>query len=196
MPEVDEEIKTIRKSFPVTGMSCASCAISVETMLQAEPGVINAGVNFANSSASVEYDPDVADVNHFKQTIQSIGYDLVIEDNESSSDELEKQKQSGYQTLRKRTVLSIIFSIPIVVIGMFLPNIPYADFLMWALATPVVFIFGQQFFINAWKQAKHRSANMDTLVALSTGIAYGFSVFNTLYPEFWTTRGIGSSRLL
>ena len=61
---------------------------------------------------------------------------------------------------------------------------------MWALATPVVFIFGKQFFINAWKQAKHRSVNMDTLVALSTGIAYLFSVFNTLYPQFWTSRGL------
>jgi len=192
MTEVDEEVKTIRKSFPITGMSCASCAISVETMLQAEPGVINAGVNFANSSASVEYYPDVADVNHFKQTIQSIGYDLVIEDNKSSSDELEKHNQNEYQKLRKRTILSIIFSVPIVLIGMVFINIPFADFIMWALATPVVFIFGQQFFINAWKQAKHRSANMDTLVALSTGIAYLFSVFNTLYPQFWTTRGLGA----
>ena len=190
MTEVAENINTVKKTFPVTGMSCASCAISVETMLQSEPGVVKAGVNFANSSASVEYDPGVADVNHFKQTIQSIGYDLIIENNESSTDELEKQKQSEYQKLRRRTILSVIFSVPIVLIGMIFTGIPYADFIMWALATPVVFIFGQQFFINAWKQAKHGSANMDTLVALSTGIAYLFSVFNTLYPEFWTTRGL------
>ena len=69
-------------------------------------------------------------------------------------------------------------------------NMPYANYILWVLTTPVVLIFGQQFFINAWKQAKHRSANMDTLVALSTGIAYGFSVFNTLYPQFWTGRGL------
>jgi len=69
-------------------------------------------------------------------------------------------------------------------------NIPYANLIMWALATPVVFIFGKQFFVSAWKQAKHRSANMDTLVALSTGIAYLFSVFNTVYPQFWTSRGL------
>ena len=197
MPEVDEDVITIKKTFPVTGMSCASCAISVETMLQSEPGVINAGVNYANSSASVEYDPALADINHFKNSIQSIGYDLITEDNEESSGALEEQKQSEYQTLRKRTILSVIFSVPIVIIGMVFMNlptgqagIPYADFIMWVLATPVVFIFGQQFFVNAWKQAKHRSANMDTLVALSTGIAYLFSVFNTLYPQFWTGRGL------
>jgi len=190
MTEVDEEIKTIRKSFPVTGMSCASCAASVESTLKEEPGVKNAAVNYANSTASVEYFSGVADVNHFKKSVQSSGYDLIIEENETSSDELEKQKQSAYQKLRNRTILSIIFSVPIVLIGMVFTSIPFADFIMWALATPVVFIFGQQFFINAWKQAKHRSANMDTLVALSTGIAYLFSVFNTLYPQFWTTRGL------
>ncbi len=190
MTEVDEDVITIKKTFPVTGMSCASCAASVETTLKDEPGVINAAVNYANSSASVEYAPNIADIQHFKKAVQSSGYDLIIENNETVTDELEKQKQSHYQQLRKRTILSIIFSVPIVLIGMVFMNVPYANFIMWALATPVVFIFGKQFFINAFKQAKHRSVNMDTLVALSTGIAYLFSVFNTLYPKFWTSRGL------
>ena len=84
----------------------------------------------------------------------------------------------------------MIIAAPIVAIGMFGMNIPYANYIMWALATPVVFVFGSQFFSGAWKQAKHFSANMDTLVALSTGIAYLFSVFNTLYPGFWARRGL------
>jgi Cu2+-exporting ATPase len=184
------KIKTIKKSFPVTGMSCASCASSVETTLKGEPGVIHAAVNYANGEASVEYEPAVADVHHFKQAVQASGYDLVIEETENSKEELDKQKENYYHTLRKRTILSVIFSVPIVLIGMIFTNIPYASFIMWALATPVVLIFGKQFFINAWKQAKHGSANMDTLVALSTGIAYLFSVFNTLYPQFWTSRGL------
>ncbi|HET7117796.1 MAG TPA: heavy metal translocating P-type ATPase [Hanamia sp.] len=190
MPEVDEEVITIKKTFPVTGMSCASCAASVETTLKEEPGVIKAAVNYANSSASVEYAPGVADIQHFKKSVQSSGYDLIIENNETITDELEKQKQTYYQQLRKRTILSIIFSFPIVLIGMVFMNILFANFIMWALATPVVFIFGKQFYISAWKQARHRSVNMDTLVALSTGIAYLFSVFNTLYPQFWTSRGL------
>ncbi|HUZ59277.1 MAG TPA: heavy metal translocating P-type ATPase [Hanamia sp.] len=190
MSEVDKDVMTIKKTFPVTGMSCASCAASVETTLKEEPGVINAAVNYANSSASVEYAPNIADIQHFKKSVQSSGYDLIIENNETVTDELEKQKQSDYQKLRKRTILSIIFSVPIVLIGMVFMNIPYANVIMWALATPVVFIFAKQFFISAFKQAKHRSVNMDTLVALSTGIAYLFSVFNTVYPQFWTSRGL------
>ncbi|MEO8822493.1 MAG: heavy metal translocating P-type ATPase [Ginsengibacter sp.] len=190
MSEVDEEVITIKKTFPVTGMSCASCAASVETTLKEEPGVIKAAVNYANSSVSVEYASEVADIQHFKKSVQSSGYDLIIEDNETVTDELEKQKKTYYQQLRKRTILSIIFSFPIVLMGMVFMNLPYANFIMWALATPVVFIFGKQFYISAWKQARHRSVNMDTLVALSTGIAYLFSVFNTLYPQFWTSRGL------
>ena len=190
MRQNDIDIKTIKKSFPVTGMSCASCAASVEGTLKQERGVVNAAVNYANSSASVEYDPHLADVNHFKQSVQSSGYDLIIEEDESALEKLADLKKSHYQTLRKRTILSVIFSVPIVFIGMLFMNIPYADFIMWILATPVVLIFGKQFFINAWKQAKHRSANMDTLVALSTGIAYLFSVFNVLYPQFWTSKGL------
>ncbi|MEJ7678320.1 MAG: hypothetical protein WKG06_10755 [Segetibacter sp.] len=83
--------------------------------------------------------------------------------------------QKKYQTLKNKTIGAVLLSIPVVIIGMFFMNMPYANYIMWALATPVVIIFGQQFFVNAWKQAKHRSANMDTLVALSTGVAYLFS---------------------
>lgn len=84
----------------------------------------------------------------------------------------------------------MILSIPVVVIGMFFMNMPFANEIMWFLSTPVLFWLGRDFYINAWKQAKHRSANMDTLVALSTGVAYIFSVFNTLFPEFWHERGL------
>ncbi len=187
---MDEQI-TIKKSFPVSGMSCASCAASVETTLKEEKGVVNAAVNYANSIAQIEYRPDIADVKHFKRAVQSSGYDLIIEDqNDALENRLSKLKKDQYLTLRKRTFFALLFSIPLVAIGMVFMNMPYANYAMWILATPVVVIFGRQFFINAWKQAKHRSANMDTLVALSTGIAYLFSVFNTLYPQFWTSRGL------
>ena len=94
MPDVDEDIITIKKSFPVTGMSCASCAASVETTLKEEPGVVNAAVNYANSSASVEYIPNVADINHFKQSVQSSGYDLIIEDNDGVMETLAELKEN------------------------------------------------------------------------------------------------------
>jgi len=103
---------------------------------------------------------------------------------------MEELHAKKFRSLKIKTYSSIILSIPVVIIGMFFMNIPFANYIMWILATPVVFVFGKQFFINAWKQLKHRSANMDTLVAMSTGIAYLFSVFNILYPQFWLNKGI------
>ncbi len=183
-------VDTVKKAFPVTGMSCASCAVSAESTLASQPGVLKAAVNFASSSVQVEYLPTIIAPTQLKSSLQSVGYDLVIEDESEAGETLEQLHHQQLRSLKQRTLWSVALSIPLVVIGMFLMNIPYANYIMWALATPIVLIFGRQFFINAWKQARHRSANMDTLVALSTGIAYVFSVFNTVYPQFWHSRGL------
>src|SRR5690606_7237112 len=89
-----------------------------------------------------------------------------------------------------RTIWSAILAVPVVVIGMFLMDLRYGNLISFFLTAPVVFYFGRSFFINAWRQARHGKANMDTLVALSTGIAFLFSAFNTFFPEFWLSRGI------
>ena len=178
---------SVKKNFPVTGLSCASCAISVESMLKAQKGVLDASVNYANSSAWVEYMPATASVSDFKSAIQSIGYDLLIE--EESHDHQEEMQHIHYKKLKTNTLWASILAFPVVVIAMFLMNIPYANWIMLVLATPVIGWFGRSFFINAFNQAKHGKANMDTLVALSTGIAYLFSVFSTFFPEFWHNRG-------
>ncbi|HEY0060249.1 MAG TPA: heavy metal translocating P-type ATPase [Flavisolibacter sp.] len=183
-------VDTVKKNFPVTGMSCASCAVSAESTLVSQPGVLKAVVNFASSSVQVEYLPTIITSAELKSSLQSIGYDLVIEEENEAGETLEELHRQQLKSLKQRTVWSVALSIPLVIIGMFLMNIPYANYIMWALATPIVLVFGRQFFINAWKQARHRSANMDTLVALSTGIAYVFSVFNTVYPQFWHSRGL------
>ncbi|MBV7529931.1 heavy metal translocating P-type ATPase [Chitinophaga sp. sic0106] len=180
----------IKKTFPITGLSCASCAVSAESMLSATPGVIHVGVNFANASATVEYEPQQVTLQQLKSAVQSIGYDLVTDESPEAAEALEDLHQQQFRTLKKKAVWSIIFSVPLVIIGMFFMDIPYGNYIMWALSTPVVLVFGRQFFVNAWRQAKHRNANMDTLVALSTSIAYIFSVFNTLYPEYWHSRGL------
>jgi Cu2+-exporting ATPase len=184
------DVETIKQTFPVTGMSCASCAISAETIVAAQQGVVKSAVNFANASLQVEYIPTITSPEKLKQAVQSVGYDLVIEDSKEAKEALDDLHRQRLESLKQRTILSIIFSLPLVGISMFFMNIPYANYIMWALATPVVLIFGRQFFINAYKQAKHRSANMDTLVALSTGIAYLFSVLNTVYPQFWHSKGL------
>ena len=187
---IKDAVTTIIKQFPVTGMSCASCAVSVENVLSAQRGILHAHVSYANNSAQVEYAPSITSPDQMKAIVQAAGYDMVIEDTEEAKEELEKAKKRHFTQLRRRTIGAISLSIPLVLIGMFFMEFPYANYIMWILATPIVAWLGRQFFINAYNQAKHRSANMDTLVALSTGIAYLFSVFNTLFPSFWDSRGL------
>ena len=184
---IKDKIK--KTTFPVLEMTCAACAISVESMLKSTAGVLDAGVNFANQSAWVTYDPDLATPQTLQTAIRAIGYDLVI-DTENQHEVKETAQRKAYEALKKRTIWSSLLSLPVVIIGMFFMNIPYANWIMMALATPVVFYFGRSFFVNAAKQARFRKANMDTLVALSTGIAWLFSAFNTIYPAYWHQRGL------
>lgn len=178
-----------KETFPVLEMTCAACAVSVESMLKSVAGVEDAGVNFANQSAWVSYDPAVATPEILQNTIRSIGYDLVI-DKENQDEVKEQAQQKHYRQIKQRTIWASALSLPIVIIGMFFMNMPYGNWIMMALATPVVFILGRSFYVHAWKQARFGKANMDTLVALSTGIAWLFSAFNTIYPEFWHRRGL------
>ncbi len=184
------EVDTVKKNFPVLNMTCASCASSSQSMLENTVGVVNASVNYANATAQVEYIPTITDAQKLKDAMQSIGYDLMIDESEAAKDELEEVHRKKFESLKRRTIGSVALSIPLVLIAMFFMHLPYANYFMWALATPVVLYFGKQFFIGAWKQAKHRSANMDTLVALSTGVAYLFSVFNTVFPKYWHSKGL------
>jgi P-type Cu2+ transporter len=186
----DIQVKSVKKQFPVTGLSCASCASNVELKLSNQSGVIHAAVNLASQIATVEYLPSEVKPEDLKESIVSIGYDLIIDESANAKEELENLQQKKIRSLRRRTFYSIGLSVPLVAISMLFMDIPYANYIMWAIATPIVVWMGRSFFINGWKQLMHRSANMDTLVALSTGIAYLFSVFNTLFPEFWHRRGI------
>lgn len=204
---VSEAVKTIRdlgygvtsvkKSFPVLQMTCASCAVSVESMLKAQQGVVDASVNYANAKVTIEYIPGIVQTTNLRSAVQSIGYDLLIDESASNDETVENIQKEKFIKLKKKTYWALALSIPVVVIGMFFMNppagragIPYANELMWLLSTPVILWLGRDFYINAWKQARHRSANMDTLVALSTGVAYIFSVFNTLFPHFLHERGL------
>jgi Cu2+-exporting ATPase len=179
----------VKESYPVLEMTCAACAISVESMLKSVPGVSDAGVNFANQSAWVEYDQALVTPVLLQSTIRSIGYDLVI-DKDNQEEVKEQAQRRHYRQVKQRTIWASALSLPVVIIGMFFMDMPNGNWIMMALATPVVFYFGRNFFVNAWKQAKHGKANMDTLVALSTGIAWLFSTFNTLYPAFWHRQGM------
>ena len=181
---------TVQETFPVLGMSCASCAARIDKTLNHQPGVSKAAVNYASGMATVEYDRSQCSPEALQQAVQSAGYDLLIQQDKDILEEAEQAHDKKYRALKFRTTWTIILSVPIVIIGMFFMNMPYANLIMWVLSTPIVFWLGRSFFVSAWKQLKHGSANMDTLVANSTGIAYLFSLFNMFFPDFWLSRGI------
>lgn len=182
-------MNTEKHIYPVTGMSCAGCSASVESMLKSQSGVADAGVNLANQTAWVEFDASQISPVALQQVIRSIGYDLLI-DQENNRSETDKVRADETLKLRNRTIFAGIVTLPVFVLGMFFMNWEYSAWISMVLSFFIVFWFGRYFFVNAWAQAKHLKANMDTLVALSTGIAYFFSVFNTFYPEFWARRGL------
>lgn len=184
------DVTTVKKSFPVLQMTCASCAVSVESMLKAQQGVVDASVNYANAKVFIEFIPGIVQTESLRSAVQSIGYDLLIDESASNDETVENIQKEKFIKLKKKTYWALALSTPVVIIGMFFMNMPYANEIMWIFSTPVILWLGRDFYINAWKQAKHRSANMDTLVALSTGVAYVFSVFNTLFPHFWHERGL------
>lgn len=182
--------KIVKQTFPVLEMSCAACAARVDKTLNKQPGVLSATVNYAAATATVEYDTSLCSPEALKTAIQKAGYDLIVDIQPQEPEEAEHTHTEKLHHQKVRTIWAILLSLPIALIGMFFMDIPYANYIMWILSTPVVFWLGRDFYINAWKQFKHRSANMDTLVANSTGIAYLFSLFNLFYPEFWLERGV------
>ena len=184
------QAKTVRDNFPVLGMSCAACAARVEKALAGQHGVVNASVNYASAVANVEFLTGECSPESLREAVRNAGYDLVTGHPENEAEEVEKINEKKFRTLKSRTVWAAVLSLPVLVAGMFFMDMPYADIIMWILSTPVVFWLGRGFYISAWRQLKHRTANMDTLVASSTGIAYLFSVFNVLFPDFWLSRGI------
>jgi Cu2+-exporting ATPase len=189
---METTLNTHQINLPVTGMSCAACAASVESVLKHTAGIADAGVNYATQSVSVKYDPGAISLHDMDTALQAVGYGLIIEEDESdAAAEQERLQQEHYQEIKRSTIWAGLLSLPVVVIGMFfMDRFAAGNYIMMALTAPVLAFFGRDFYINAWKQAKHGKANMDTLVALSTGIAFIFSVFNTFNPEFWHARGL------
>ncbi|MPR35865.1 heavy metal translocating P-type ATPase [Salmonirosea aquatica] len=189
--ETEIEHTTKKMTLPVTGMSCAGCAVSVESMLKSTPGVSDASVNYANQSVQVNFDPQQVSLSDLDGVLQGIGYGLLLEAEEDDAQAKQQELQeTHYRQIKRRTIGAGALATPVVVLGMFFMNLPYVNYLMLVLTLPVLVFFGKDFFVNAWKQARHGKSNMDTLVALSTGIAFLFSTFNTLYPEYWYTRGL------
>lgn len=182
--------KTVKTIFPVLGMSCAACAARVEKVLAHQPGVYAARINYAAANAAVEYDPARTAPGSLREAVRAAGYDLVTGTGADAAAQAELAQAEHLRQLKSRTLWAMLLALPVMAIAMFFEAMPYAVPAMWLLSTPVVFWLGRGFHIRAWRQLRHGTANMDTLVAVSTGTAYLFSVFNMLFPGFWLARGI------
>ncbi len=174
-------------TYPVLGMGCAACAARVEKAIAGCPGVSKAAVNYAASNVRVAMSADT-NPEDIRKAVLDAGYDLIV-----SGDMARRAAEAAaehYASLKRRALWACLLTLPVVVYGMFLMHAPGADWVSLVLTTVVMFGMGRSFFVNAWRQARHRSANMDTLVALSTGIAWVFSLWNMFAPMFWLSRGI------
>ncbi len=179
-----------KETYKVEGMSCAVCAQSVESMLSSLKGVHTANVNFASASVFIEFDEEQVSEQDFEKSIESIGYKLILGKSNEDIDEIEAKEKKHLTKSKLKAFYSILLALPIFSIAMFFPNIAYANWIMFFLTIPVLTWFGRDFFIITYKQAKNKSVNMDTLVALSTGTAFLFSTFNTFFPDFLISKGI------
>lgn len=180
----------MKQTIPVIGMACASCSANIERKLNELDGINEASVSLPGRSALVDYDPEKISLEKMKSEINGIGYDLVI-DKQTSVEEVEKR---AYTLLKRKTLLSWVFSVAVMCVSMQWINLGSRDIsnqvsLLIALAN--MLYCGRQFYVTSWKQLLHGTANMDTLVALSTGIAFLFSTFNTFWGDaIWASRGI------
>lgn len=177
------------KTLPVLEMSCAVCAGNVENTVKNLPGVTEASVNFAANLLTVTYDPSAISLQKMQATVQKAGYDLVIAEEDPTAVQ-EETARRHYRKLRRNTIGAWVLSIPLALLGMVFMHFPHANWIMMILALAIMLLFGRSFYVNGFRHAVKGSANMDTLVALSTSIAFLFSLFNTLYPRFWLERGL------
>lgn len=180
----------MKQTIPVIGMACSACSANVEKKLNELKGINTASVSLPGRSALVDYDPETISLEQMKAAINGIGYDLVI-DKETSVEEIEKRE---YTLLRRKTILSWIFSIAVMCVSMGwidLHSRTIANQVSLLIALANIVYCGRQFYVSAWKQLLHGTANMDTLVTLSTAISFLFSTFNTFWGDaVWASRGI------
>ena len=180
----------MKQTIPVIGMACSACSANVEKKLSELDGINSASVSLPGRSALIDYDPDVISLEKMKTEIHEIGYDLVI-DKKTSVEEIEKRT---YTLLKHRTLLSWLFAIAVMCVSMRWIDLGSRDIsnqVSLLIALSNMLCCGRQFYVSSWKQLLHGTANMDTLVALSIGIAFLFSSFNTFWGDAaWTSRGI------
>ncbi len=169
-------------------MGCTSCAVRVNKVLQNVEGVSSASVNFSLACASVEYDEKRCSVSALEKSVKDAGYTLTEMEDEDDIDG-DPDRKDSMKTLKTKVIGSVLISLAVMLLC-FVCDCTYASFVQWALSSVALVWCGGVFFRNASLQLKHGMSSMDTLVSLSTGISYVFSVFNLLFPSFWLERGV------
>jgi len=179
-------VATKKSIFPVAGMTCASCVARVEEALSSVPGVVSAGVNLASEKATVEYleGTKFADL---RRAVREAGYELAPE--VQTLEDVTTAAQRETRALRNRLIIAIVLSVSIMVIG-WGPSFVGKPYLLWALATPVQFWAGWRFYRGAWGALRHKTADMNTLIAVGTSAAYFYSMVAVLFPGLFTAGGL------
>lgn len=179
----------ISKTYPVLNMHCAGCANNVEKTVRKLNGIVNASVNLANNTITVFYNGSQITPGEIRAAVLAVGYDLDISETREAADE-EREKGEKFRKMKKHLIGVWGFAAAVFILAMFFPGQIVSHIVQMLLASFVLFYFGRPFYSGAWKQLKNWRSNMDTLVSLSTTIAFLFSLFNVLYPSFWTERGL------
>ncbi len=181
-------MKIVKEIYRIDGMSCASCAASIESMLGSRDGVHYASVNLAAEQVAIEYDTGQITLEQIEKDVSDLGFKLITR--KLSDLEVKDLESARLAELKRRTWISFILSIPVVALAMLFHHLSHVNWIMLVLTAPVLVWSGREFYITAWKRMIHFSANMDSLVALGTGSAFLFSAFNTIFPRVMIRYGL------
>jgi Cu+-exporting ATPase len=188
-PEAPTAASEEQVTLPIAGMSCAACAARIEKTLRRTEGVRQAAVNFAAHRATVDYDPGQTDRRVLIEAIEATGFQVPeapavgrAGSGDEGRDWEQQAREQESQDLHRRLLVALVFGVPVTAVAMLHLDFPGSHWLQWLLTTPVVLYSGRRFFTSAWAALRHRSADMNTLIALGTGAAYLFSVVATLFP--------------
>lgn len=206
----NDNVNLTKVILPVKGLSCASCAASVESMLKSQDGINDVNVNFADKTVLIKYDSEKINIPQMQKVVNSIGYELIDNTvketikkdvhtnmhnhsamkNQNSVHDHSSMMDDSENELKKKFIVALIFSIPLLVLGMVFHKLENVNFMMLLLSLPVIFYAGKDFYVRAFKQATHLKSTMDSLVALGTGAAFILSVVNTFYPKYLIESGL------
>lgn len=180
----------VKKNYPVQGLGCAACVARVETILKDQNGVVSASVSLASRMAQIEFDSDTVSSSELRQAVKNGGYDLLVDDTMEAEEKAEALQALEYSRLKRDCLIAVLVAAAMMFLSMVVEPFEGKGWVLAILAAYAVFFCGRRFVVTAFRQALHRTASMDTLVALSTVISFAFSLFNLVFPSVWTSRGL------